>query len=671
MELIYIWIDNYRTFNNTEINLSNKFKIHYNQKNNKIIINENHDLYNIYPASILNITAILGKNSAGKSNLLDLIGMRIKDRNNLKEEFEIKYKNKGSDLGIYRYPDDVEEERKNSQYFFLYYVGKDSNGINQFCFEGNDIEKYITLCENTENISAEYYKSKYWFAFNCIPNRGKLVYINTVQDSSDRTNNTYVQSIKDKTAIILFRENYNGKYYDTHSFESEDEQKIALPRRIASFSPDFLYKSVNFLFKQMAINNRTLYANNEYFITITYSDNLYISLESDIGIIKPKNLKKFNLTKSEYFICKLLSCFCYYFYDTTTNSENERKEKVINYKGVISNLKCCKDNYKDVKNYYYSILNVLATDFFKKDDQEELEFFFKRLTELVAFLEELFLKSKNVSGIQFNENSFEININKNTDMHSAIKLIQMTIDENHISKMNKDPFSVFQSFFTYSIDFLSDGEMMYLGLMSSIDEQITLKTQIEGSTNRKEHFILLFDEPETRMHPELARMFLKNLIDFLEQYKNKTFQIILASHSPFLISDIPKENILTVIKNDSNSIIQPCNFDTFAQNIHVLLKNAFFMDATMGAYALSIIQEINDYLENDSETVMNINEVEQVVNMVGEVVIKSVLQEKLKSKKSEFRTTELADIIKKYDDLSSEDKDELIRYIINLGEGGR
>lgn len=61
MELIYIWIDKYRTFNNTGVSLSDKFKVQYDFEKNTIIIKENPYFYNIFPDNILNVSAILEK----------------------------------------------------------------------------------------------------------------------------------------------------------------------------------------------------------------------------------------------------------------------------------------------------------------------------------------------------------------------------------------------------------------------------------------------------------------------------------------------------------------------------------------------------------------------------------------------------------------------------------
>ncbi|MEK5488198.1 AAA family ATPase [Lysinibacillus sp. FSL M8-0355] len=656
MELIYIWIDKYRTFNNTGVSLSDKFKVQYDFEKNTIIIKENPYFYNIFPDNILNVSAILGKNAAGKSNLLDLIGMKLRDRNNLSEEFEIKYSRPKEKFGVIRYPQDIEEERKNSQYFFIYYIGKDSNGESLYCFEGNDIEQYGKLIENKENIDFKYYKSKYWFSFICYSEVEKLRYNATVQDTF--VNHTEILSLKENSAIILLREKYNPRYFDNQSFVNEDEYKIAVPRRVAKFTSDFLYKKIEFLIKQMSVENRSIYADDHYTLNIRYANDVYDYSDENLNICGFKNIKGANVTKKEAWICELLSSFYFHFINSIGLTKREGDLKVSHLKERMPQLNSNEVTYQKIKKYYDTALNVVAANFFE-GKSEEFEFFFKRYTDLVGFLEKLFLEVSSTAAIEINENYIEIKINSKIEKEPLLKLIELTIDEPQESEIKQKPFSVFQNFFSFDVRFLSDGELGYLGLMSIIDEQITVK--LDG----KNHFILLLDEPETRMHPELARTFIKTLLDFLGQYKNKTFQIILASHSPFLVSDIPKAHVLTVEKSGFSSIVQTCTFDTFAQNVHVLLRDAFFMNATLGAYSHFKIEEVKECLDNGTASDLEMIGAEYIVNKIGEPVIKSMLQEKLRDKKKGFQTIELTDAIKKYNNLSSTDKEALIKHIIN------
>ena len=121
-----------------------------------------------------------------------------------------------------------------------------------------------------------------------------------------------------------------------------------------------------------------------------------------------------------------------------------------------------------------------------------------------------------------------------------------------------------------------------------------------ASTNFKfRHVTIIFDEIELYFHPEMQRTFIANLIDGISQLSLKnirSIQIMLVTHSPFILSDIPKINVL-FLKSDGHASAQE-DMKTFGANIHHILKNSFFLkDGTMGQFAQKeinkIIQEIN------------------------------------------------------------------------------
>ena len=62
------------------------------------------------------------------------------------------------------------------------------------------------------------------------------------------------------------------------------------------------------------------------------------------------------------------------------------------------------------------------------------------------------------------------------------------------------------------------------------------------------HINLVLDEVELYSHPEYQRTFVADLLDRLSwlqiNYPIKSINILLVTHSPFILSDIPKSNIL-------------------------------------------------------------------------------------------------------------------------------
>ena len=67
----------------------------------------------------------------------------------------------------------------------------------------------------------------------------------------------------------------------------------------------------------------------------------------------------------------------------------------------------------------------------------------------------------------------------------------------------------------------------------------------EESIPIHDNILLLLDEVDLYMHPEWQRNFLHYLSEQLkEEYKGKHIQIIISTHSPLVLSDIPYGNII-------------------------------------------------------------------------------------------------------------------------------
>ena len=77
--------------------------------------------------------------------------------------------------------------------------------------------------------------------------------------------------------------------------------------------------------------------------------------------------------------------------------------------------------------------------------------------------------------------------------------------------------------------------------------------------------------------------------------------LIFTSHSPFILSDLPKENIIFLEKGKQVYPFEDGK-QTFGANIHTLLSHGFFMkDGLMGEFAKDKIKSIINYHEEIKE----------------------------------------------------------------------
>lgn len=70
------------------------------------------------------------------------------------------------------------------------------------------------------------------------------------------------------------------------------------------------------------------------------------------------------------------------------------------------------------------------------------------------------------------------------------------------------------------------------------------------------NFIILIDEPDLHLHLDWQRQYIQRLIDVFStiQYPDISLQFIIATHSPFIVSDLPGENIIRMKKDNNGPI---------------------------------------------------------------------------------------------------------------------
>lgn len=160
---------------------------------------------------------------------------------------------------------------------------------------------------------------------------------------------------------------------------------------------------------------------------------------------------------------------------------------------------------------------------------------------------------------------------------------------------------------TSDFEKLSSGEKQRIYTVNSILYHIRNIDSIKGAnkTSQKElitypYINLVLDEIELYHHPEMQRDYVSYLLKMLRQLPLENtlgINICFITHSPFILSDIPKTNILFLDKSGmpkTNSV----TVDTFGANIHELLIEGFFMNQTIGDYALFKVKQIIKFYSN-------------------------------------------------------------------------
>ena len=238
--------------------------------------------------------------------------------------------------------------------------------------------------------------------------------------------------------------------------------------------------------------------------------------------------------------------------------------------------------------------------------------------EISSNIEEL----RNRFGSNKGHNFFEIHIK---DFFENVDNLELEITNLEINIYNEKQYTIFE---------LSHGERARF-LMFFI-----MYIQIKDKLKDYNSLIVYLDEPDLMLHPNWQKQVIQNLITL---FTDNNIHFILTTHSPFLLSDLPKENIIFLKKGKQ---VYP-DIETFGANIHTLLSHGFFMDnGLMGEFAKSQIDDVINYLNNKKSDIKDNDKAQNIINLIGEPIIKRQLQKMLDShrlREMEARLTKLED----------------------------
>ncbi len=130
------------------------------------------------------------------------------------------------------------------------------------------------------------------------------------------------------------------------------------------------------------------------------------------------------------------------------------------------------------------------------------------------------------------------------------------------------------------IDYLnmSDGEHQYFNIFG------TLLMMDQPNT------LFLLDEPETHFNPTWRRYFVSTLKKIIS---GKSQDVFVTSHSPFIVSDTPSENVYIFKRLDKDKIdVFPPSQETYGSSFNNILKMAFQLDETISNESLGFINDL-------------------------------------------------------------------------------
>jgi len=539
LELVYLWVDEYKNIKNQGFNFSPKFDCSFDGK--ELTINPKEHIENLFGENI-NITAIVGENESGKSNIISILQ-------------DILFEN------IYnkRYPN------KNFNYLLCYKIDGDNKNLykcTNIKFEDKNLS--INGCTLTKKCSKKLLKQ----------------YTDTIS--------LYLNNEPSKFNTFSKRNAY---------FESQQEI-IHIPH----------YK----------LNDRTLitienYLKNKYNF-FKYNENFFtldkITIAFNGGNFSPytsltQDIEYFEKKHRDYILNEYQNFDNYTFY--------EKLEKLYKIFEV-------KKNYNNAENTMIS---------FTKDKKKS---YFENTYNLnESFIDLIPEKIRNSDSLDL---KFEFTLSELTNsLLEFLKLLPNSVISVEIS--NKK--GVYLSQLSYGEKQILTQLHVILHYINKVKyellhEPIYKRNETIDEYYSSEHVrkvILFIDEFELGLHPNWQKNVILYLISFLKEVNIK-FHLFITTHSPFLLSDLPKENIIFLKKDKETgnciNVSKQIDIKPFGANIHTLLSDGFFMDGLMGEFAKEKIKEIMNFLSKDEKlTTIKENQVKNIIESIGENFLKEKL----------------------------------------------
>jgi hypothetical protein len=563
MKLIYCYIEHFRNIENQDVSLSDEFDCRY--RDSKIFIEkrEKNPLMDyIYDNGFMsNLRIIVGKTGSGKTNFLQLIGMDWWNRKSTAD----------GDAYLLLY------KMHNENDFFVEEVGL-GNKTRAYCFT-YDFDKHVIL----KYIPAAYDDHEDTYIINAFDRYAfaSCPYDNVRQEQMFDNNQFIPRKITQYGKSSVSMECEFLKEYLSHFSEKSIKRRVSFvigwknwQNKIQSDLDEKLIKREYWTYKDRAEEQRDKnFRNGQY--------------------NKPIEYDKKSTPKSR-FIHDLMVDFAIYLRKWAELVEYEFPEKYYPYTGIVYDL-----GIEDPRE----LPDGKKMGILKRIDWlcQYIDYHTDEITsnrglvwQIGSDIRDLFhllgkMDDKYFTDIEFTIPVMDIDVNGKTVMRDVFERME---------QYRPDQIGVFsECLLPYHWSYVSSGEYQYAKIWGVLEEYgVRVKMMTQGqkySEAIQPNLILLLDEPENYMHPEMCRTFIRNLNILLSKRNSNTeLQVLISTHSPFMLSDVMASQVIKMDYDENGKcVISESKKPYYAANIHSIMADGFFLEYTIGEQARIFLED--------------------------------------------------------------------------------
>lgn len=609
----------------------------------------------------IEISVIVGKNGSGKSSLLEIIfrmmnnlsayiahGVNIDSSINMvyvggiyadlyysigKNEYVLQCRDKSlallykktyifcnspvdSDSSSYSYGNMMTDEQKKELCKNLFFTLISNYSIQSYIEADYASEKTYRILDN--GTLSEEAIGKVWLHSVFHKNDGYLSGIN-------------INPFRDKGVIDMFREE-----------KLERQRMQALLLHFQNESKDFI-KGYNLSRIEYKFNWESLYdkfkKNKSEVLTEEQKKEEWNRIVTEFK----KALTSTQVTIAKQILSKLLGSD---FKDVT----NEKPMLLYAYLYIVNKALSIANTYPSYSQYS-DVIRPDATDSYKIEDSDsffynlagELLFDHSHITnkiwQAINFIKKIDLgfecdESTSFTMDNYRRKKIGDELNRSSALENEIRCLPPSFFEYKIYLRKEDSEDEFP------IESMSAGERQLYYIISTLVYHILNIKSVKEERVRYNNIAIVLDEVELGFHPEYQRKFICFLIETVERLKlskNLGIHFLITTHSPFMLSDLRKSNILYI--EDGKKIDKEDMLNPFGANINDILAQSFFLrNGFVGEFACKKILSLLDWLEGEENTneEWNMVKAEDVVKSVGEPIIQNHLQNMVERKKEQL-----------------------------------
>ncbi|MBT9779623.1 AAA family ATPase, partial [Clostridium sp. MCC353] len=618
MKLLFLWIKNYKnTIINQSFNISNAYHINYDVECNELYISKNREyVEGFYGKNILDITAIVGNNGAGKTTFTRFIYDYCEGVHpcNIDKEY----------ITDDSYQITVYEKEGNPGEIILQYFLVDDPIINNPENLSIDIINLKNIngikflnAEHAHDITTVYFTNAFEIN-NVLNNQGfsefssfgvhkSLCYtpMLSLQRAYTELKKHYgADKISDGMifdVINRYAQNMTTDFKASYATATAYNYLIAtryFPGAIVNILPvmsDFQLSITEFgeytkcrrdFFKQSPFDQTVIFIRKNIYehlhqkFSQGYWGQIYINILCEIVLF----LNKFN------------SGFLNINFEVLKN-ENLKLNTEQSFEIILGQIEDTAEN-KPKKELIRRIRNT------ERIDLDIIREFSELKDENMKILQESRWYRQVKNFLTDYDVIKDIEINQ-TINYGFVQLIDLIINNyNNID-------TVYRRMFRIIPQAMSSGEVAMINIFATLYKALTRNTS--GS------ILLIIDEIDAFLHPKWQQDILTHITEWInksKQFDNKKVQLVLASHSPIILSDIPVDNIIYLEKLCKVVVGEQL---TFGANIGSLFYDSFFMkEGSIGKIAKREIQWVINNLDNMNLTIDERKRLVYIINNVGD-----------------------------------------------------